>query len=496
MKSIFKTVGFGVLNAKESTNHFLNPFSQLLRFVFNTSKSDGLMKSYDKNQLLSKTHKGVLLDGQNHRLSLQDSYTHLALISRTGGGKTTSYVLPNILKLSQEKTSMVITDISGELYEKTSGHLDKQGYKIYVLNPEDLNESIGYNPLYYATDSSKIDELAQILIKSSKQQSSLGGADNSEFWEAGAKSLISILMKLLISIGDHKHINLANLRYLINNYGSDGEALHHLVENFATDKTYHEFRGFIKGNPQTILSMVSTANVALSPIGINDNLEKLTSSHTINFSKFREEKSVLYIKIPEQKQTQYRFLLNIFYHQFFSEMMSKRPTTKDLPVFCLLDEFGNMNLPNFETTITTVRKYKISVSIILQNIKQLENKYGKANAEIILDGGIASKLFYSGADLPTTEMLSRILGTYEYIKTDIDGKLYIKEDFVMKPSDIRTMPDDEALFIMSNKMPVKLKIKPYYEDFRFNRFTKEKPYVIHSNVSNTAIEYIDLEYSK
>ncbi len=495
MKQVFKTLGFGFLNTKESTSHFFNPLSQIFRFVFNNTNSGGLMKSYDKNKLFSNSNKGLLLDGQNHRLSLQDSFTHLALISRTGGGKTTSYVIPNILKLSQEKTSMVITDISGEIYEKTSGYLAKQGYKIYVLNPEDLSESIGYNPLYYATDSSKIDELAQILVSSSKKQSSLGGADNSEFWEAGAKSLISILIKLLISVGDHKHINLANLRYLINNYGSDGESLHHLVENFATDKTYHEFRGFIKGNPQTILSMVSTANVALSPIGINDNLEKLTCSHTINFEKFRKEKSVIYIKIPEQKQTQYRFLLNTFYHQFFSEMMNSRPTDKDLPIFCLLDEFGNMNLPNFETTITTVRKYKISVSIILQNIKQLENKYGKANAEVILDGGIASKLFYSGADLPTTEMLSKILGTREQIKTNIDGNFYIKEELVMKSSDIRTMQDNEALLIMTNKLPVKLNIKPYFENFRFNRYTKDKPYAINSSVADTHIDYIDLEYS-
>lgn len=495
MKYVFKTLGFGIANTKESTSHFFNPITQLFRFVFNNTKSDGLMGSYDKNKLLAGSNKGLLLDGQNHKLSLNDSFTHLALISRTGGGKTTSYVVPNILTLAKERNSMLITDISGEIYEKTSGYLAKQGYKIYVLNPEDLSESVGYNPLYYATDSSSIDELAQILVKSSKQQASLGGTDNSEFWEAGAKSLISILIKLLISVGDYKYINLANLRYLINNYGSDGESLYHLVESYADDKIYNEFRGFIKGNPQTILSMVSTANVALSPIGINDNLEKLTSSHTINFEKFREEKSVLYIKIPEQKQKQYSFLVNIFYHQFFSEMMKSRPENKDLPIFCLLDEFGNMNLPNFETTITTVRKYKISVSIILQNIKQLENRYGKANAEVILDGGIASKLFFSGADLPTTEMLSKILGTREQIKTNIDGNFYLKEELVMKASDIRTMKDNEALFIMTNKKPVKLNTKPYFEDFRFNRYSKEKAYVINSNVIDTNIEYIDLEYT-
>jgi type IV secretory pathway TraG/TraD family ATPase VirD4 len=88
-----------------------------------------------------------------------------------------------------------------------------------------------------------------------------------------------------------------------------------------------------------MLSVVSNANIALSPIGINDNLEKLTSNHSIDFDKFRKEKSVLYIKIPANKQKQYSFLQNIFYHQFFNYMQEKIPSEFDLPVFCILDEF-------------------------------------------------------------------------------------------------------------------------------------------------------------
>lgn len=497
MKQAFKTFGFGVSQAKDSSKSFFDPTTQALRFLFNLTQRNGMMKSHEKNKLFSSKNKGLLLDGVDTRLSLKDSFSHLALISRTGGGKTTSYVIPNIFKLSKQKCSMVITDISGELYEKTSGHLAKQGYKVYVLNPEDLSESIAYNPLYYATDASRIDELVNILVKSSKADNqSRGGVNNQEFWDNGAKSLISMLIKVLMGTGSHKHINLANVKYLLNNYGTGGEDLFNLVENFADDKTYHEFRGFIKGNPHTMLSMVSTANVALSPIGINDNLEKLTSNHSINFDDFRKEKSVIYIKIPEQKQAQYGFLLNIFYHQIFSHMMETIPSKNDLPVFCLLDEFGNMNLPNFATTITTARKYQISISIILQNIKQLEIKYGKAGADTIIDGGISSKLFYSGADMPTAESLSKIIGNSEESKVQPDGTSYTKEKPIMKATDIRTMKDDEALFIMTNKLPLKLNITPYYKDFRFNRYSKEKPYQINSSINDIEVDYIDLEYGK
>lgn len=491
MKEVFKKLGFAFFTKSEQTMHALNPFAQILKILLRGWKSDGMMSGLEQSKLFSYSNRGLLIDGMSKRLSLKDSFNHLALISRTGGGKTTSYVIPNMFKLADDNCSMVITDISGELYNQTSGYMAKKGFKIYVLNPEDLNESIGYNPLYYATDSMKIDELCTLLVKSSKEAQRVNSSD--EFWDSGAKSLISILIKVLMATGNHKHINLANVRYLINNYGADGRALDGLVDNFADDKTYHEFRGFIKGNPQTILSMVSTANIALSAIGINDNLEKLTSHHTINFDNFRREKSIIYIKVPGQKQRQYSFLLNIFYHQFFSFMMEKLPTKKDLPIFCLLDEFGNMNLPNFENTITTIRKYNVSTSIILQDINQIENRYGKANAQTILNGGIASKLFFSGADLPTTEMLSRILGIKEEIRTDMEGNFYFKDEAVMKSNDIRTMKDDEALFITSNKLPVKIKIKPYYKDFIFNSYAKIKPFVTHKNM-DLSVEYIDLDF--
>uniref|UniRef100_UPI003D0DB3DF type IV secretory system conjugative DNA transfer family protein n=1 Tax=Arcobacter sp. TaxID=1872629 RepID=UPI003D0DB3DF len=146
--------------------NFFNPIGQLFKFLLVGTKKDGFMNSSTQNKKFSHKNKGLLLDGIDKRLSLKDSFNHLALVSRTGGGKTTSYVIPNIFKLANEKNSMIITDISGELYDKTSGYLSKKGYKIYVLNPDNLSESIGYNPLYNIKDSVDIDELSTILIKS------------------------------------------------------------------------------------------------------------------------------------------------------------------------------------------------------------------------------------------------------------------------------------------------------------------------------------------
>jgi len=486
MKNVFIRLGLVVATGNKKTMNFFNPIGHLFKVLVNGIRSDGLMSNYTQDKLFSSKNKGLLLDGKEKRLSLKESFNHLALVSRTGGGKTTSYVIPNIFKLANENNSMVITDISGELHEETSGYLHKKGYKIYILNPEDLSESIGYNPLFYIKNSVDIDEIATILIKSNTD------SKTSDYWETSAKSLISICIKLLLLNGNPKHMNLGNVKYLINNFGIDGENLKHLFDNCNDVKLQDEFFALTQINPKTLTSIVATANTALNPIGINDNLEKLTANHLIDFDRFRKEKSVIYIKIPGQKQKQYKFLLNIFYQQFFNHMMEKLPSEHDLPIFSILDEFGNMSLPNFNTTITTIRKYKVSVSIILQNVKQLNAIYGIDNAETILNGGISSKLYYSGVDLPTARELSEMLGDIENIKTDIEGNYYFKEERIMKASEIRTMGDNEALFISANKIPAKFEVKPYFKDFAYNQYAKLPKYEINVENHLEDIDFIEI----
>lgn len=468
---------------------FLNPFHIILDSILKPREKDnGMMKKTDEIKLFSKFNDGLLIDGKSKRLTSKESFNHLALISRTGGGKTSSFVLPNIYKLANEKCSLVITDLSGEIFEKTSGYLESKGFKIYVLDPIHLETSIRYNPLAYAKDSISIDMVSDILINSS----GLSVKAEDKMWNDGAKNFISILIKVLKETGDEKFINLANVRYLLNKFGSSGEALDEFIKRYSDAKTFNEYRGFVSGNEKTIQSFIATANIALSPIGINDNLEKLTYSHSFDFKDLRKEKSVVYIRVKEDEQEQYSFLLNLFYSQLFSQMMKNLPSQKDLPIYCILDEFGNMNIPRFPSIITTIRKYKVSISIILQNISQLNEVYSQNKAKTILDGGIASKLILSGADLELATTLERMFGKRKKLEETADGKYVYENIDVMSASEIRTMKDNEALFVYANKRPLKMDIKPYYKDFMFNSFSKINPSKQKHQSHNDNIIYVDL----
>ena len=486
---------------------FLNPLSWFLSFLTQPpTKADGMMSKQDEINTFSRFNDGLLVDGKNKRLSAKESFNHLALFSRTGGGKTTSYVLPNIYKLAKQNCSMVITDLSGEIYEKTSAYLNSQGFRIYVLDPSNLDESIRYNPLAFAKDSVSIDRVCEILIASAGFKTNKADA---KIWSDGAKNVISILIRTLNNEDiEEKYKNLANVRFLLNNFGkhkivtkiiNDKEipvsepVIEEFLKRYADEKTFNDYIGLANANPKTTQGFISTALAALSPIGINDDLEKLTYTNSIDFKKLREEKSVIYMRVDEQELEQYSFLLNLFYTQLFNNVMKKRPTPKDLHLYCLLDEFGNMNIPKFSSIITTIRKYNVSVSIILQNINQLISKYSQEEAKTILEGGIASKLVYSGADLSLATELEKMFGTKETLKQQADGTKRYEKESVMDISEIRTMKDNEALFIYANKKPLRMSIKPYYKDMVYTKLSELEPYKMDSSYHNDNVEYFDVE---
>lgn len=440
----------------------------LLRLISSlfTNRANSLNESaefadfFERRKVLKSSNDGLLLDGKSLRLSSSSSYEHLALIARTGGGKTSRYIIPNILTLNN--CSMVITDPSGEIHKKTADKLLKKGFNIKVINPTSLKESLQYNPLDFADDYDSINEISKILIRSANPNSS----PNDSFWLSGAEKILNIIILSLKAKDrelNQKKANLQDVKNLLNQFGT--EEFNKYVARYADSNTYSEYKGFLNGNEKTIQSFLSTAQVSLDFIS-NPNNSKLLERSTINFQELRYKKTAFFIIVPEQKLPLYTFLLNLIYTQLFNFCMSVK-TEKNLPMYFLLDEFGHLSIPNFSTIITTIRKYKVSISIILQSISQLESRYSKSEANTILNGGISSKVFFSGADLSTTQMLEQILGKSKIEKSDKYGNIGFKEESLLSSSSIRTLDDDKAIFIYANKKPILLKLSPYYKQKKF-----------------------------
>ena len=229
--------------------------------VNSIKKKEGasFMKSKDMKKILNERNKGLLIDGSKLRLSREESFTHNMVVAPTGAGKSTRYVIPNLLTL--DNCSFVVTDPSGELFQKTAGALQAKGYDIKVLAPADPEYSMRYNPLAGIRSYTDITELSQTLVRSSGG----GEGDKDDFWYTGAADIISLLIRCL-GVAGKEYLNLGNVLYLLQNFGSDGRGLAKFIEKYADEAALNQFKGFISGNERTVQSFISTAMNSLSLI--------------------------------------------------------------------------------------------------------------------------------------------------------------------------------------------------------------------------------------
>lgn len=439
----------------------------------------------ERRNLLAPGNTGLVLDGAEARLSDDDSFRNLAVIATTGAGKTSSFILPNLLSL--DGRSIVATDPSGALYERASGDLARRGYQVLRLAPTDLASSIAYNPLSRARTFPEMQEIAHILIRTPNQ-----GAKVDPFWVSGAEEIVSILIKCLKNhIDADRYANLANLQFLLNSFG-DGEPLIPFVAaNAPDDQTYYAYKGFITQSEKTMQGIVSQAKSALSMLSDPD-IARLTATNSFDFSELRRQKTALFLVFPQNRVSYYSLLANLFYTQLFHFCLDDNAYDRtSLPIYFLLDEFGHLTIPDFPAVITTTRARRISLSIVLQSVSQLEERYGRQGANTILSGGVASRMFFSGMDIETAQTLAQTIGETHRERFDALGNVRLEREALMTPAALRSMPDNQVLYLFANKRPTLLQVRPYYEQRSLLRRTQTKSFVACGQVVNQ-VEFVPI----
>lgn len=424
----------------------------------------------EEKALFSPKNRGLLLDGQDRRLSHEDSFRNLAVIATTGGGKSSSFIIPNLLAL--DDCSMVVTDPSGALYARTAHDLKRRGFEVLKLDPLDLMASLRYNPLERARTFPEMNEIAHVLVHTASP-----GTNLDPFWLSGAQDILAILIKCLKNHPEAKrYANLANLQYLLLAFG-DGTPLIPFVTDYAPDQaTFQAFRGFLSQADRTMQGMVSQAKTAVSMLS-DDQIAKLTATNTFSFEQLRAKKTVVFLVFPQNRVSYYSFLANLFYTQLFHFCLDDRAySERSLPVYFLLDEFGHLKIPDFPAIITTTRQRRISISIVLQSVSQLVERYGQDGANTILMGGMSNRVFLSVPDIRSAQDISQIIGDVYSNRVNRQGDVRTEHEPMVTPAALMAMSPKQALLLVSGMRPLQFEVTRYYERRDFARRAEPKPF--------------------
>lgn len=461
--------------------------------VLNNKEGAKLLTENEAYAFLSPSNKGLLLDGHNKRLSVPDSFQNVCLSARVGTGKTTKFVIPNVLDKANQNVSIVLHDPKGEVHQLTSGYMQANGYHVVVFDVKDVHRSHCFNPLTEAKSEIELEQVAETLIWAGN------GQEKDPYWNNGATRILSVLLKCL-SFGDPKYFNLPNLLHLIQNFGSMGEGLEDWIAHNCWNPAYpddryllNEWKGALTGNKEAIQSFIGICITALKSL-TNRDLKVFFSQSDYELSRLRKEKTIIYFITPPENQQYYSFVTSLFFKSVFNECMRKEHLKKNtLPVYCLYDEFGNSYLPDFVSVANTIRGYGVSLSLILQSISQLSMRYGDDAAKSI-QGAINTNICLSSSDPVTADYFSNLSGKVRetQIRTFHDTNTDYREYFLLNPNEVRTMNDNEALIISKNRQPVKLSVTPYFKHRRFNKAAKFPSVQANHSKTATHIPLVDL----
>ena len=327
------------------------------------------------------------------------------MLDGSGAGKSSAYSIPNAY---QCLGSYIFTDPKGELYDKTAGYLKSKGYEIKVLNLVQPQFSDGYNPLMHINSELDVDVIASTIVKGQKS-----GEGSDPYWDDMAEMLLKALIYYLIATRPEEEQNLASCSELVraaNNNGG-GNLLSELIGQLPFDHPARMYYKSIEIAPEkTYGSILSTLQ---SKLGKFDSKEiaEVTSTNTIDFDEIGSKKTAVYV-ISSDTHTAYDFLLTIFFSQMIQQLYTyadDRGGALPVPAFFILDEFANIGkIPDFDKKISTSRSRKISFSVILQNLDQLEAVYEKSYETII--GNCDTHVFLGSNSQKTVEYFSKALG--------------------------------------------------------------------------------------
>ncbi len=411
---------------------------------------------------------GVPLILNDKEMWVDNGESHTLVIGATGSGKTQTVILPMVHSLAMAKESMIITDPKGEIYEKTSNMLRARGYQILLLNFRDPQNGNAWNPMslpyqmYKSGDQDKAIELLDDLALNILYDDSNKNAD--PFWEKTSADYFSGVALGLFEDAkpDEININSISLATTVGEEKFGGST--YIKEYFAgkdpSSPASINASSTIMAPSETKGSILSVFKQKVKLFASRENLSEMLSHSDINLESIGERPTAVFIVIQDEKKT-YHSLVTILLKQIYETLI--RVAQKHggkLPVRTnfLLDEFANMPpLKDVTTMITAARSRLIRFTMIVQNFAQLDDVYGKEEAETIR-GNCGNIIYLITTELKALEEISKMCGEEKSKKDDKTASTPL-----VTVSDLQRMKQFEVIILRMRMQPFKTKFTPYFK---------------------------------
>ena len=405
------------------------------------------------------------------------TYPHALIVAPTGRGKTTGFVIPNLLTW---QGSAVVLDVKGECFEASARHRAKQGDEVYRFAPTDWDDkrTHRYNPLlriYELEDPARQQMELQLLATLFLQN------DNDRV-QGLLKGGIDLFVAAGLLAFQRRRPTLGEIYRIAASGGNKQKeylARSHEVENAAARLI---FTRLASTNNDTLTSYVSLLMTSGLDQWQNPAIDDATAISDFDFRTIRKKPFSVYLVVQPLMVKPLAPLIRLFFSDLLSALQDKEPGPDEpWPVMIMLDEFNRLGkMPIVAESIEVLRAYRGHLAVVTQTIPAIDEIYGE-NTRRALQGNAGIKLYLTPSDEKTVEELSKAVGkTTKTVvtrsravgKNPFEGRSQSErtEEVSLLPEDeARRLPLDEIVVVVDAQMPVRAKRVVYFDDPYFKR---------------------------
>lgn len=365
----------------------------------------------------------LLYDRDKKALALDPSDSHTIVYGATGSKKTRAFVMPAIKVLGHAGESMVINDSKGELFVRTAGELQKEGYDIVTINFRDPAVGNSWNPLqipyqyYLAGDMDKAAEFANDIANTLMLAEV---SDKDPYWDYASSDVCYGLILLLLKYCKEYDVpegavNIANLMALRRKLYAKGTMSQNtpLWKWASQDELVAaSLSGSVMAPKDTMNSILAVFDQKMRSFTIQPTLLDMLANNNIEIEKIGEQKTAVFLITPDEK-TAYHRLVSLFISQSYQYLIytaMQRGGRVPNRINYILDEFSSLPAigSDFPSMIAAARSRNIRFSIVCQSKNQLIRRYREEAATITAN--CTNWIFFASRELDLLRELSELCG--------------------------------------------------------------------------------------
>lgn len=421
---------------------------------------------------------GPVVYVENGRKYSDDSESHIAVIGRTGKGKSQCCSLPYMREILKKGESLIMLDPKGEGYKKNACYIPEH-YQVFCVDFRNPRRSpTRWNPLstpfrLFCSKDPDDNDIASSMLSELWNGVYPYDGHSDKFWTDSSVNYAKGLTYGLFETAGKETINLESVAVMMEQSeircgGLAGNTiLKEFYEQLPLDSlAKRNLATYVTAPNETRASIHSVAASGLEVFSRSKGLMEMLSDDTLNIMDIDIKRPFILTVITPDETDVYDALSGLLVSQVSQHLIRiAQEMGGQLPirVNIILEELGSVgkSIPSLPNLMVASRSRNMRLMLVLQSNAQLVDVYGKSKAETI-NSCIGITIGFSTNSWETLTEWAQRCG-----EKQIENSGHIIKEQLITASQLAAMPTGTALVMVDNQYKFIAHL-PFYDEMYDN----------------------------